>query len=81
MDLIIEKKLNVSQTEKLIEKHLQNKLPKKKKKFIPIIKDVRIFYNTINSAVKTMRKAGVMVKVQKKEEKECVKYIVKIPNK
>lgn len=81
MDIIIEKKLNVSQTESLIENHLQNKTPKKKKNFIPIIKDVRIFYNTINSAIKTMRKAGVMAKVQKKEEKECVKYIIKIPNK
>ena len=81
LDIVIEKKLNVSQTEDLIKKHLQKGTSTKKKKFIPIIKDIRIFYNTINSAVKTMRKAGVNVKLQKKEDKEFVKYIVKIPNK
>ena len=78
--IIVEKKLNVSQTEELVEKCLDNNVKKIKKTFIPIIKDVRIFYNTINKAVKTMRKAGVMAKVQKTEEEGYIKYIVKIPN-
>ena len=80
LKIIVEKKLNVSQTEELVEKCLDNDVKKTKKTFIPIIKDVRIFYNTINKAVKTMRKAGVMAKVQKTEEEGYIKYIVKIPN-
>ncbi len=80
LKIIIDKKLNVSQTEELIEKHLCKEDSKSKKVFIPIIKDVRIFYNTINKAVKTMRKAGIMAKVQKSEEEGYIKYIVKIPN-
>ena len=79
IDVIVEKKLNVNQTENLIER-IFSKKDKKKKNFIPIIKDIKIFYNTINSAVKTMRKAGVMANIQKTHEKGYIKYIVKIPN-
>ena len=68
IDVIVEKKLNVNQTENLIER-IFSKKDKKKKNFIPIIKDIKIFYNTINSAVKTMRKAGVMANIQKTHEK------------
>ena len=81
LQIIINKKLNVNQTEDLIEEHLGKKPAKPKKKFIPIIKDVRIFFNTIDSAVKNMRKAGIMARVQKKEEENYIKYVVKIPNK
>lgn len=81
LKIIIEKKLNVAQTEELIKNKLENKINYKKKNFIPIIKDIRIFFNTINNAVKTMRKSGVMAKLKKEEEKDFIKYIVKIPNK
>ncbi len=64
INIVIEKKLNVNQTENLIEAYLSKK-NKKKKTFIPIIKDIKIFFNTINNAVKTMRKAGVMANIQK----------------
>lgn len=81
LQIIINKKLNVNQTEELIDEHIEKKPAKPKKKFIPIIKDVRIFFNTIDSAVKNMRKSGIMARVQKKEEENYIKYIVKIPNK
>ena len=81
LKIIIEKKLNVSQTEKLIEEYFEKNTKKPKKTIIPIIKDIRIFYNTIHSAINTMKKAGIMAKIQKKEEKEYITYIVKIPNK
>ena len=81
LKIIIEKKLNVSQTENLI-KHIlyEPNNTVKKKKIIPIIKDIRIFYNTIDGAIKTMRKAGVIARVQKEEEDGYIKYIVKIKN-
>ena len=80
LNIIIEKKLNVSQTENLVDQVINNVKKPSKKKIIPIIKDIRIFYNTINSAIKTMKKAGVNAKIQKQEEDGYIKYIVRIPN-
>ena len=79
LKIVISKKLNVAETESLVDNILFKKT-KPKRKYIPIIKDVRIFFNTINGAIKTMRKAGVMAKLQKEEEDGYIKYIVKIPN-
>lgn len=80
LDFVIEKKLNVEQTEIYIKKMFYEKSKKAKPRLIPVIKDVRLFYNTINNAVKVMRKAGVMVKVKKEEDSDCVKYVIKIPS-
>ena len=79
IDVIVAKNLNVEQTEDYIKKMFYEK-KKNKPKIIPVIKDVRIFYNTINNAVKVMQKAGVQAKVQKEETGEYVKYVIKIPN-
>ena len=51
LNIVIEKKLNVSQTEVLVEQFLDGNKKSPKKKIIPIIKDIRIFYNTINNAI------------------------------
>lgn len=79
IDFVIEKKLNVEQTEDYIKKMFYEK-KKSKPRIIPVIKDVRLFYNTINRAVKVMRKAGVMAKIQKEETNDYVKYVIKIPS-
>lgn len=79
IDFVVEKKLNVEQTEDYIQKMFYEK-KKNKPKIIPVIKDIRIFYNTINNAVKVMRKAGVQAKIQKEETGEYVKYVIKIPS-
>ncbi len=81
---VISDNLNVCQTEafvtdvlmrnsvsKLIEK------PKIEKKII--VKDVRIFVNTINKAVDTMRLSGINATSSKQETDEYIEYTVKIP--
>ncbi len=79
LNVIVEKKFNVEQTESYVDNFLSSK-KKRRLKFIPVIKDVKIFYNTINNAVKIMRKAGVKAKIRKEETGDYVTYIVKIPN-
>lgn len=79
LDFVIDKKLNVEQTEAYIQKLFYEK-KKSKPKIIPVIKDIRIFYNTINNAVKVMRKAGVRAKIQKEETSGYIKYVIKIPS-
>ena len=76
---IATKHLNVKQTENYIRDFLQQET-KATPKFIPVIKDIRLFFNTIDRAVKTMQKAGVMAKVQREDDDRYIKYIVKIPH-
>ncbi len=68
--------LNVAQTEKYIDNLL---IEKPKKKSIPIIKDVRVFVNSINKAVNVMKMAGISATSTKKEGENFIEYIVRIP--
>lgn len=72
----IDKKWNVLQLEHQIEL-MESK--KKRGKKVPIIKDVRIFANTLNKAVKLMREAGIPALSEKKEGEAFIEYIVRIP--
>ena len=66
---IIAKHMNVTQAEQYIEGLLKETEEKKSvRKTIPVIKDVRLFINTINKAIDTMKKAGVDAQAEKIEE-------------
>ena len=43
-----------------------------------VFKDVRIFINTLNHAVSTMRKSGINASATKNETDNYIEYIVKI---
>ena len=79
LKLIISKKLNVQQTDRLVEETL-TKTSKKGKRVI-ILRDVRIFLNTINKAIETMKDAGIDANVKKNEEEDYIEYSIKIPKK
>ena len=84
LDHIALEKLNVSQSEKLIEQLLKNTdtpdLQKKQKKApIKLFKDVRLFINTLNHAVDTMKRAGISADSSRKETDEYIEYVVRIP--
>ena len=44
-----------------------------------VIKDVRIFINTINKAVSTMQQAGIDAVCKHKDSGDYIEYTVKIP--
>ena len=50
-----------------------------KKPTVKLFKDVRIFVNTLNHAVDTMRRAGIEADSAKSETDEYIEYIVRIP--
>ena len=81
LDKVIAEKLNVLQTEQLIERmSLQlTKEEKKPRKRKVIVRDVRIFINTINKAVDTMRLSGIDAQTIKNETDEYIEYNVRIP--
>ncbi|QEY35190.1 ParB/RepB/Spo0J family partition protein [Caproiciproducens galactitolivorans] len=79
LNLIIARDCNVKQAEELIDNFLQgNEKPKKTKRTV-VVKDVRIFLNTINHAIETMRQSGINAQTLKSETDEYIECLVRIP--
>lgn len=78
LQTIVEKNLNVSQSEELIAAALQKPVkPKTKRTFVA--KDIRLFLNTIDHAVDAMKTAGIAAQAEKKETAEYIECTVRIP--
>lgn len=83
VDAVIENSMNVSETELLVSKLLEENTPqpaekKKKPKNIKIFRDVQLFINTLDHAVMTMRKNGIDANSFHKETESYTEYIVRI---
>ena len=76
---VVEKKLNVAQTEELIRMTLQRKEPKKRSRRTFVAKDIRLFINTIDHAVDAMKTAGIEAQTEKRETAEYIECTVRIP--
>lgn len=80
---VVAESLSAKDTEELVIKLLCRTTvtdsPKQEKKFI--IRDVRIFVNTINKAVDTMRLSGINAVSKRMETEEYIEYTVQIPKK
>lgn len=76
---ILQDGLNVSMTEKMISQMLRQ--PKKEKRPLQIVKDVRIFLNSLNRAVEMMRSSGIDANSSKTVHEEYIEYVVRIPKK
>lgn len=77
---MIDNKMNVAQSEKYIERFLNEKnAPKRTTK--RMFSDVRIFIKTISNAVETMQSAGIAADFEKNEDEEAFVYTVRIPKK
>lgn len=76
--IIKEKGLNAVGAEKYIDELLAEK-NEHKKRSVPIIKDIRLFFNTINNAVNIMNKSGIKAKTKRIDGESSIQYIVTIP--
>ncbi len=82
---VVINKLNVTQTEALIKEELaasgQNtaETPKHETHRTPVVKDVRIFVNTMNKVLDTMKRSGIYADAHKLETDEYIEYSVRIP--
>ncbi len=73
-------KLNVEMTEAYISKLLENRQKKESyKKRSPVLKDVRLFVNTINKAIEVMRLSGVEANSKKTQTENEITYTITIP--
>lgn len=78
MSIIAEKRLNVAESERLVTQILTTD-SRHRQPAVKLFKDVRIFVNTLNHAVDTMRRAGIEADSAKSETDEYIEYIVRIP--
>lgn len=74
---IIEKNMNVNETDKYIDSLLMPAAPKPMPKFKKL-KDIKIFINTINHAVDTMRSAGIKAVSEENETSDYIEYVIRI---
>ena len=75
---IQEREMNVAQAEKY-SAQLEGKQDKPKEKRLFIVKDLRIFLNSIDKALETMKLSGIRAKTQMQEENDEVVYTIRIP--
>lgn len=77
---VIDRKLNVTQTEKLVDEYInKRKEPRRQTKIM--FSDVKIFLNTINNALETMQKAGIKAQFRREDKDDSYVYFIEIPKK
>lgn len=79
LEEVIGRNYTVAQTEQRVEMLLAGSRPKPKKPIV-IVKDVRIFLNTLSHAVDVMKHSGLQVTEVKNETEEFLEYTVRIEN-
>lgn len=82
LDEVIRNNLNISQTEQLVEQFLQNGETHNtvKKKRAPIkIPFPRLYINSLNNLVKSMRESNINCETSTSEENGFFEYTIKIP--
>jgi ParB family chromosome partitioning protein len=77
LDIIIERHLTVSETERLVSDAIRRKKPNNKPSMRGY-KDMRIFLNTLNHAVDVIRKAGIEADTAKSETDRYFEYVIRI---
>ncbi|AIK38477.1 MULTISPECIES: nucleoid occlusion protein [Bacillus] len=78
---IVEKQLNVKQTEERIAKLLEEVKPKRKAKQKAVSRDMRIAMNTIRQSLQMVTNSGLKVNSEEEEFDEYYQITIKIPKK
>ena len=76
---VVAEHLTVAQTEALVEAMLAQAPPKKGRKPTFVIRDVRLFLNTISRSLELMRSAGVDAQCRRKDTEQEILLTIHIP--
>ena len=77
---IADKQLNVAQAEQYIDQRLaqlQSTPPKRRRTFI--LKDVRLFLNSLDRGLRLVREAGVDARTERQETEDAILLTIRIP--
>ena len=79
---VCKQKLTVRQTEELIQRakqpHTASRTPPKQN-VIRLVRDARIFLNTLNNIIGEMKRSGFHVEVEEREERDAITVTMKVP--
>lgn len=88
LDTIVAKHLNVSQTDEYIDGYLSHgnapsdqQNPREHIRTLYVFKDLRLFLNTVNRAIETMRRSGVSAEMDRVDGPDGLVLTIKIPKK
>lgn len=70
------KRLNTVQTESFVQSYQSGE---KKRKYVPVIKDARLFVNSINHVISLINKSNTGAVAQKRHADGFLEYLVRIP--
>ena len=82
LQLVVEQKLNVRDTEALIDAQTPpppEQKPVRRPAMLKIVKDVRIFINTVGELVKQMKKTGLDVRLTQEQDEDTVTLTMVVP--
>lgn len=83
LTMVVADKLTVRDTELLVEERLSPRSaknpPKKRQTMLKVIKDVRIFINTVGELVRQMKKVGLDVKLSQTQDDDHVTITMIVP--
>lgn len=77
LSIIVDRHLNVAESERMINQMINRN--NRSRSPLRGIRDVRLFINTLNHAVDTIRRAGVEADAARSETEEYIEYVVRIP--
>lgn len=76
LSIIVDRHLNVAESERMINQMINRN--NRSRNPLRGIRDVRLFINTLNHAVDTIRRAGVEADTARSETEEYIEYVVRI---
>ena len=77
LSIIVDRHLNVTESERMINQMINRN--NRSRNPLRGLRDVRLFINTLNHAVDTIRRAGVEADAARSETEEYIEYVVRIP--
>ena len=80
LEHVVEKELNVRDTEDFIKKLQEKKKEvEKEKSVIRVFKDLRLYTNTLWATVKELKQGGLDVKVEETENDDFIEFKIRLP--
>ena len=73
---LIDSGWTVAETERAVARLVE---PRKGRRVTPVIRDVRLFFNTVNHAVDTMKRSGIAARAEQRETDDAYEYVIRIP--
>ncbi len=74
---MVAERMTVAQTERMVEDMVNGRSRRRNTR--PLVRDVRVFFNTMNHALDIMRRGGIDAQSRRQDSDDYIEYVVRIP--